>query len=460
MNIKTKTLLVKSAFVFFILALVPTVSSQNVPVQNAQKNEPFTFTKVELSLLEQCNLLDRRFEKEELVYTDEALNAYLDQIGKSLIPAGDTPEHVQWRFRILRDPEENAFALPNGSIYLHSGILSLVENESQLAAVMTHEMAHVLNRHAYIENRSMRKKATIINVVGAAAGAVPGYGTAATIIRSVAKDVQIFLVLSIYHYRRELEREADLFAAGRLLDSNYDPKEMITMFNLLNRDYDLEQIGAFYRDHPKLQERIAYVDQLLKSKTPNTAPPEILAAAQARYLAMTEKITRHDVQLNLDARRYRTALARSQKLVTFNPKSTENLYYMAESYRSLGPKTIEPTGEELSPGGREKILKMQLKMTAEEFEKNLMATPMGQSAWKTNRLNAEEQYRKALELDANNVNAHRGLGRLYEQTERPPQAIEEYRKYLEMKPNAQDRAIIQRRLDALQGAAKTPGKTQ
>jgi predicted Zn-dependent protease len=454
MSVKTKTLFVTIAFMFFIFALVPTALSQNVPAQSAQKTEPFAFTNVELSLLEQCNLLDQRFEKEGLVYTDEALNAYLDQIGKSIIPPGAPPEHVQWRFRVLRDPTTNAFALPNGSIYLHSGILSSLENESQLAAVMGHEVAHVLGRHSYKENRSKRKKVVAINVISAAAGSVPGFGVARAIAISAAGTARIFLTISVYHYGQDLEREADLFAAGRLLDSNYDPKEMIAMFKLLDRDYDVEQTTSFYSDHPKLQERIAYVDQLIKSKSPNAASFESPAAAQTRYLTMTEKISRHDIQLNLDDRRYRTALARSQKLVYFNPKSSENLCYLADSYRLLGPKTMEPTGEELSPAGRKKTLEMRRKLTPDEEEKNRMDTDGGQSAWKANRVNAEEQYRKALELDANNDAAYRGLGMLYERMEKPQQAIEEYRKYLELKPDATDRMIIQRRLDALQGAAK------
>lgn len=154
MSAKTRFLQMGIVLTILIFSLVPVISAQGV-----QKNEPFIFTKADLSLLEQCDLLDQKFEKEGVVYTDAALNTYLDRVGKSLLPAGDQLERVQWRFQVLRDPSENAFALPNGSIYLHSGILSLLENESQLAAVMAHEMVHVLNRHAQQEHRSIRKKA-------------------------------------------------------------------------------------------------------------------------------------------------------------------------------------------------------------------------------------------------------------------------------------------------------------
>src|SRR5882762_8049667 len=110
----------------------------------------FTFTKVDLELLEQSDLLDQKYEKEGMVYHDPALNAYVTQVGLSMLPAGSAPEHVNWHFYILRDPIANAFASPNGSIYVNTGLLSLLENEDQLASVLAHEITHVTDRHAYL----------------------------------------------------------------------------------------------------------------------------------------------------------------------------------------------------------------------------------------------------------------------------------------------------------------------
>ena len=117
-------------------------------------NEDFKFEKVDLELLEQVNLLDRRFEREGLVLEDEVTVAYLNRVGKSLLPRGLKLENVSWNFRALRDPQPNAFALPNGSIYISTGLLALMDNESQLAAVLAHELTHVLRRHTYLQNRS------------------------------------------------------------------------------------------------------------------------------------------------------------------------------------------------------------------------------------------------------------------------------------------------------------------
>src|SRR6478672_6825361 len=93
--------------------------------------ENFKFEKADLELLEQVNLLDKRFEREGLVFEDDTANALLKRIGEVLVPRSEKLENVTWRFRALRDPQPNAFALPNGSIYVTTGLMSLVDNESQ-----------------------------------------------------------------------------------------------------------------------------------------------------------------------------------------------------------------------------------------------------------------------------------------------------------------------------------------
>ena len=72
---------------------------------------------------------------------------------------------------MLRDPIPNAFALANGSIYVNSGLLAVLENEAQLASVIAHEQTHVLNRHPYLENRSYRKKSVAANILAGVGGA-------------------------------------------------------------------------------------------------------------------------------------------------------------------------------------------------------------------------------------------------------------------------------------------------
>src|SRR4051794_38754124 len=108
----------------------------------------FNFTKIDLELLEQTDLLDKKLERQGMVLHDSAFDGYLTEVGLSMLPAGSAPERVKFQFHVVRDPMANAFALPNGSIYVNSGLISLLENEDQLASVLAHEITHVTDRHA------------------------------------------------------------------------------------------------------------------------------------------------------------------------------------------------------------------------------------------------------------------------------------------------------------------------
>ena len=118
--------------------------------------------------------MDKRLERDGTVYHDEAMETYVNQVGRAMLPAGAAPERVLWEFRVVRDPQANAFALPNGSIYVTTGLISKLEDEDQLAGVLAHEMTHVTDRHAYLAYRDYRRKSTIISIAAYAASVAPG----------------------------------------------------------------------------------------------------------------------------------------------------------------------------------------------------------------------------------------------------------------------------------------------
>src|SRR5437867_6992585 len=214
-------------------------------------NEDFEFGKSDLELLEQVNILDRRFEREGLVLEDEATNAYLKRIGEILVPRGLNLEHVVWKFRALRDPVPNAFALPNGSIYVSTGLLALMDNESEVAAVLAHEMTHVLRRHTYLQNRSNRKKFLTMNIMAAVGAYAPG-GVAGAVITIVTAVAPFIVMATMYGYSRDLEREADLKGIDMMLAAEYPPEEMVKTMKVLKQDIEGEEIRYFYNDHPAL----------------------------------------------------------------------------------------------------------------------------------------------------------------------------------------------------------------
>jgi predicted Zn-dependent protease len=369
--------------------------SQTVSPSAAGEN--FKFGKVDLELLEQVNLLDKRLEREGLVLEEAAANAYLKRIGEVLVPRTETFENVTWRFRALRDPQPNAFALPNGSIYVTTGLMSLVDNESQLAAVLAHEMTHVLRRHTYLQNRSNRKKFLTMNIIAAVGAYAPG-GVVGAVITIATTIAPLIVIATIFGYSRELEREADLKGIDMMLHAEYAAEEMVKVMKLLNKDIEGENIRLFYNDHPSLDERIKYLTNYLGARADKVTSQMELNREQGAYFHQMEPVVRHDIQLAINEGRFRSAVYLAQRLVDFHPDS-ENLFWLAESYRTLGPRRPQLSDKELTNSAKKDAAKKREKRTVEEEERDLLTTPDGQQEAKAHQQKAEELYLQALSVD-------------------------------------------------------------
>jgi len=435
----------------------PTANARTLSLRQDQKqtssksqspaNEEFKFEKVDFELLEQVKLLDRRFEREGLVLEDEATVAYLNRVGKSLLPRGLKLENVSWNFRALRDPQPNAFALPNGSIYVSTGLLALMDNESQLAAVLAHETTHVLRRHTYLQNRSNRKKFLTMNIIAAVGAYAPG-GVAGAVI-TIATAVAPFIVIAtMFGYSRDLEREADLKGIDMMLAAEYPPEEMVNVMRLLNKDIEGENIRFFYNDHPALNERIKYLSSYLGARADVVTPQMELNREKSAYFRKMEPVMRHDIQLSINGGRFRSAVFLADRLVEFHSDS-ENLFWLGEAYRMLGPRSDQLAEKELTNSAKKDAAKKREKRTVEEEDRELLATPAGQENWRLHEQKAEELYLQATTRENPVAVTHRGLGMLYEKLGRSNESVTEYEKYLELVPAAIDRERIQKHIEAL-----------
>lgn len=158
---------------------------------------------------------------------------------------------------------------------------------------------------------------------------------------------------------------------------------------------------------------------------------------------------RHNVQLAINAARFRSAIYFAQRLVDFRPDSSENVFLLAEAYRAVGPRSLQLTDRELTNSAKKDAAKKREKRTAEEIERELLATLAGQENWKTHQQKAEELYIRSLSLNDAVPVAHRGLGMLYEKLGRTSDAVTQYEKYIERAPAAFDRERILRRIETL-----------
>ena len=413
----------------------------------------FKFTKIDMELLAKANQADQEFDRKGLVFEDPEAAAYIEEIGKKVIP--ETPlENVNWRFRVLRDAQLNAFALPNGTIYVHSGLLAMLQNEAQLAGILGHEVTHVVNRHGYLENRSSRKKMATANVfmaIGGAAGGAGGLiGTATNAV--IGGLVPTLIVATYFGYSRELEHEADVYGLRAMARNGYSPDQMGAAFELLKSGYEVQlnkEARGLYTDHPRLDERIKYVSQAAETLKIQGEP--VVRAAE--YSRQMERVMRHDVPLEILIGRERTAVGVATRLTEMNPESAENAYLLGEAYRSLGGRPFRPQPEELTDSAKGATRKQLGKMTLLEYENALRATPQGKTAWAANVKSAEAAYSRALTLEPNHARAVRGQASLYDEDGRATQALEGYRKYLELAPTAMDAYRIKKRIEDLEKAS-------
>jgi tetratricopeptide (TPR) repeat protein len=211
-----------------------------------------------------------------------------------------------------------------------------------------------------------------------------------------------------------------------------------------------------YTNHPQLDERIKYVSAMAETLKLEGEP--VVRAAE--YSRQMERVMRHDVPLEILIGRERTAVGVAIRLTELNPESADNAYLLGEAYRALGGRTFRPQPEELTDSGKSATRKQLGKMTILEYETALRETPQGKIAWAENVKLAEAAYGRALAIDSNYARAICGRASLYDADGRPAQALEDYRKYLELAPTAMDAYRVKKRIEALEkvsATAATPG---
>jgi predicted Zn-dependent protease len=161
-------------------------------------------------------------------YSDEALQAYVNDTGQRIAAASHLPD-LQFTFTVLDSEEVNAFALPGGFVYVTRGILAYLNSEAELVAVLGHEVGHVTARHAVRQQSG----ATAAGVGATLIGVLTGSGDLANLANYAGTAL-------VRGYGRDMELEADSIGAEYLVRLGYAPDAMIDVVRLLKNQEMLE----------------------------------------------------------------------------------------------------------------------------------------------------------------------------------------------------------------------------
>ncbi|MBX7169999.1 MAG: M48 family metalloprotease [Pyrinomonadaceae bacterium] len=186
-------------------------------------------------------------EQQSKLVEDPIITEYVNRVGQNIVLHSDAK--VPFTIKVIDTDEVNAFALPGGYFYVNRGLILAADNESELAGVMAHEIAHVAARHA-MENQG---KGQLINW-GILGGIIFGGGIASTVLQNAGGFGQLLAGLK---FTRGAEEEADRLGVQYLYASGYDPTAMATMFEKL-ASQNKKKPGSFaklFTTHPQATDR-------------------------------------------------------------------------------------------------------------------------------------------------------------------------------------------------------------
>jgi len=174
---------------------------------------------------------------------ERTVQEYVSHLGDSLIPEGakGTRRPIEFRFFVVEDPEVNAASLPDGTLLINTGLLGALENEAQLAFVLSHEMAHVLQVHYRREVEETRGARVGLTIAGLAAGAF--IGNAGVFM------AQIGIASAVNGHQRELENQADRLALQNVIEHGYDPREASNFSRIIINRYGDRTTSKLWSNH-------------------------------------------------------------------------------------------------------------------------------------------------------------------------------------------------------------------
>lgn len=191
----------------------------------------------------------QQVETEQKLLADQDWQNYINEVGQKIVAVCDRQD-IEYRFKVIESDQVNAFAAPGGYIYFYSGLLKQMDSEAEMAAVIAHEISHVVARHGIKRLQASLGVALAYQLVFGEEGA--------SAVMETAIAAGMTLVFS--GYSRENEREADSYGIYYMTKAGYNPNGVLSMFDKLATlgasSGEASSFEKLVRSHPETEERI------------------------------------------------------------------------------------------------------------------------------------------------------------------------------------------------------------
>jgi predicted Zn-dependent protease len=194
-------------------------------------------------------------------YNDQKLQEYVNSVGQKVAKVSDR-NNIPYYFKVVDSSDINAFALPGGYIYITRGLLSKMDNEAQLAAVLGHEIGHVTARHSMKRMQNVLGFNMVLAILDQAASGSKSYQEYRGLVKTGSSVA--FAAVSL-GYGRDNELEADALGTKYADKAGYNPQGMVQLLVLLKSLSEREpsSVEEFFMSHPRTSIRIEAVNKLI-----------------------------------------------------------------------------------------------------------------------------------------------------------------------------------------------------
>lgn len=338
--------------------------------------------------------IELELQRSPQLVRDPALNAYVRDVTCKVV--GEYCKDL--RIYVVDMPWFNASMAPNGMMVVWTGALLRMQNEADLALVIGHEFGHYRERHTLQQWRKLKRSSAFLSTFG-----VLATGTGLSVAGMLA---DVAGAASMSKFSRDKEREADRIGFERMLALGYDPHSGVKLWDGMVKEEEARDYGKpipAFASHPKTRERR---DDLQAAADGVTTAGEDLG--RERFLSATTPFTRHWLDNELTRRMYSTSVEAIGSLLTTAPAEQSGLYsfFLGEAYRRRN-----------KPGDRE--------LANQSYAAAVAQPGAPPEAWREQGL--------ALKTAGDAAAARSAL-----------------RRYLELEPQAQDRAFVERYLQELE----------